>query len=151
MKNTLFISIFFIVSICNAQKIKVTVNEAQLFVKYGTHTNQAVLDTPDEDQGLKQIDCDYVFDLQEKTSKFYSRSLGGIGNTLPIVNVTKKGSLYILETNDYSIDSPELSLPTKIYVDVDNKTMLFTWYDPYLNCSLVSHCGKLKLTVEGMQ
>ena len=151
MKNTLFISIFFIVSICNAQKIKVTVNEAQLFVKYGTHTNQAVLDTPDEDQGLKQIDCDYVFDLQENTSKFYSRSLGGIGNTLPIVNVTKKGSLYILETNDYSIDSPELSLPTKIYVDVDNKTMLFTWYDPYLNCSLVSHCGKLKLTVEGMQ
>ena len=151
MKNTLFISIFFIVSICNAQKIKVTVNEAQLFVKYGIHTNQAVLDTPDEDQGLKQIDCDYVFDLQENTSKFYSRSLGGIGNTLPIVNVTKKGSLYILETNDYSIDSPELSLPTKIYVDVDNKTMLFTWYDPYLNCSLVSHCGKLKLTVEGMQ
>ena len=151
MKNTLFISIFFIVSICNAQKIMVTVNEAQLFLKYGTHTNQAVLDTPDEDQGLKQIDCDYVFDLQEKTSKFYSRSAGGIGNTLPIVNVTRKGSFYILETNDYSIDSPELSLPTKIYVDVDNKTMLFTWYDPYLNCSLVSHCGKLKLTVEGMQ
>ena len=151
MKNTLFISIFFIVSICNAQKIKVTVNEAQIFAKYGTHTNQAVLDAPDEDQGLKQIDCDYVFDLQEKTSKFYSRSLGGIGNTLPIVNVTKKGSLYILETNDYSIDSPELSLPTKIYVDVDNKTMLFTWYDPYLNCSLVSRCGKLKVTAEGMQ
>jgi len=151
MKNTLFISIFFIVSICNAQKIKVTVNEAQIFVKYGTHTNQAVLDAPDEDHGLKQIDCDYVFDLQENTSKFYSRSAGGIGNTLPIVNVTKKGSLYILETNDYNIDLPELSLPTKIYVDVDNKTMLFTWYDPYINCSLVSHCGKLKLTVEGMQ
>ena len=60
MNPTLFISIFFLVSICNAQKIKVTVNEAQIFAKYGTHTNQAVIDAPDEDRGLKQIDCDYI-------------------------------------------------------------------------------------------
>lgn len=81
MKFTLFITILFFLSICNAQKIKVTVNEAQIFAKFGTHANQAVLDAPDEDRGLKQIDCDYVFDLQEKTSTFFSRSLGGVGNT----------------------------------------------------------------------
>ena len=151
MKNTLFISIFFIVSICNAQKIKVTVNEAQVFAKYGTHTNQAVLDAPDEDRGLKQIDCDYVFDLQEKTSTFFSRSLGGVGNTLPIVNVTQNGSQYIIETDDYGRYDASFSYHTKIYIDTEHKTMIYTWYDQYLDRSLVSHCGKLKVTVEGMQ
>ena len=151
MKNTLFISIFFIVSICNAQKIKVTVNEAQIFAKYGTHTNQAVLDAPDEDRGLKQIDCDYVFDLQEKTSTFFSRSLGGVGNTLPIVNVTQNGSQYIIETDDYGRYDASFSYHTKIYIDTQHKTMIYTWYDQYLDRSLVSHCGKLKVTVEGMQ
>ena len=101
MKNTLSFSIFFLVTICNAQTIKVTVKEAQIFSKFGTHSNQAVLKAPDEDRGLKQIDCDYTFDLQEKTSTFFSRSLGGVGNTLPIVNITKNGSQYIIETADH--------------------------------------------------
>ena len=70
MKSSLLISIFFLVSICNGQKIKVTVNEAQIFAKFGTHTFQTVLNDPDEDRGLKQIDCDYIFDLEEKTSTF---------------------------------------------------------------------------------
>ena len=151
MKNTLFISIFFIVSICNAQKIKVKVNEAQVFAKYGTHTNQAVLDAPDEDRGLKQIDCDYVFDLQEKTSTFFSRSLGGVGNTLPIVNVTQNGSQYIIETDDYGRYDASFSYHTKIYIDTEHKTMTYTWYDPYLDRSFVQPTGKLKITVEGMQ
>ena len=150
MKNTLFIYIFFIVSICNAQKIKVTVNEAQIFAKYGTHTNQAVLDAPDEDRGLKQIDCDYVFDLQEKTSTFFSRSLGGVGNTLPIVNVTQNGSQYIIETDDYGRIDASFSYHTKIYIDTEHKTMIYTWYDPYLDRSFVQPSIKLKMSVEGM-
>ena len=151
MNPTLFISIFFLVSICNAQKIKVTVNEAQIFAKYGTHTNQAVIDAPDEDRGLKQIDCDYVFDLQEKTSTFFSRSLGGVGNTLPIVNITQNGSQYIIETDDYGRYDASFSYHTKIYIDTELKTMIYTWYDPYLDRSFVSACWKLKMTVEGMQ
>ena len=151
MKITLFISIFFFVSICNAQIIKVTVNEAQVFAKYGTHTNQAVLDAPDEDRGLKQIDCDYTFDLQEKTSTFFSRSLGGVGNALPIVNVTQNGSQYIIETDDYGRYVASFSYHTKIYIDTDHKTMTYTWYDPYLDRSFVQPAGKLKMTVEGMQ
>ena len=151
MKIMLLISIFFLVSICNAQKIKVTVNEAQIFAKYGTHTNQAVIDAPDEDRGLKQIDCDYTFDLEEKTSTFFSRSLGGVGNTLPIVNVTQNGSQYIIETDDYGRYDASFSYRTKIYIDTEHKTMTYTWYDPYLERSFVQPAGALKMTVEGMQ
>ena len=151
MKNTLSISILILAFVSNAQKIKVTVNEAQIFAKYGTHTNQVVLDAPDEDRGLKQIDCDYTFDLQEKTSTFFSRSLSGVGNTLPIVNITKNGSQYIIETADYGRYDASFSYPVKIYVDVDKETMLYTWYDKYLDRSFVSACWKLKMTLEGMQ
>jgi len=151
MKSSLLISIFFLVSICNGQKIKVTVNEAQIFAKFGTHTNQTVLNDPDEDRGLKQIDCDYIFDLEEKTSTFFSRSLGGVGNTLPIVNITQNGSQYIIETDDYGRYDASFSYHTKIYIDTEEKTMTYTWYDPYLDRSFVQPTGKLKMTVEGMQ
>ena len=102
-------------------------------------------------RGLKHIDCDYTFDLQEKTSTFFSRSLGGKGNTLPIHNVIKKGNLYILEIADHGRHDASSSYPVKIYVDIENETMLYTWYDPYLERSFVSACWKLKMTVEGMQ
>jgi hypothetical protein len=151
MKNTLSISIFFLVTICNAQTIKVTVNEAQIFAKFGTHSNEKVLESPDEDRGLKQIDCDYVFDLQGKISTFFSRSLGGVGNTLPIVNVTQNGSQYIIETDDYGRYDASFSYHTKIYIDTELKTMIYTWYDPYLDRSFVQPTGKIKMTVEGMQ
>ena len=151
MKIMFLVSILFLVSICNAQKIKVTVNEAQIFAKYGTHTKQAVIDAPDEDRGLKQIDCDYTFDLEEKTSTFFSRSLGGVGNTLPIVNVTQNGSEYIIETDDYGRYDASFFYHTKIYIDTEHKTMTYTWYDPYLERSFVQPAGKLKMTVEVMQ
>ena len=134
-----------------SQKIKVTVTEAQIFNKFGTHDNNQVIESPDEDRGKKTIDCDYVFDLEKMTSTFYSRSAGGIGNTLPIINVTQNGSQYIIETIDYNIDLPELSYPTKIYVDIDNKTMLFTWHDTVFDRSFVSKCHKLTMSIDQMQ
>ena len=151
MNKILFISFIIFSFTLNAQKIKVTVNEAQIFAKFGTHSNEKVLESPDEDRGLKQIDCDYVFDLQGKTSTFFSRSLGGVGNTLPIVNVTQNGSQYIIETDDYGRYDASFSYHTKIYIDTENKTMTYTWYDPYLDRSFVQPTGKLKITVEGMQ
>jgi len=134
-----------------SQTIKVTVTEAQIFNKFGTHSNNTVINSPDEDRGKKTIDCDYVFDLQEMTSTFYSRSLGGVGNTLPIHNVTKQGSLYILEIADYGRIDDSFQYPVKIYVDVDAKTMLYTWYDQYLDRSFVSKCHQLTLSVSRAQ
>jgi hypothetical protein len=151
MKNILFISFVLFRFVSNTQTIKITVSEAQIFARFGTHTNEKVLKAPDEDRGLKHIDCDYTFDLQQKTSTFFSRSLGGVGNTLPIHNVIKKGNLYILEIADHGRYDASFSYPVKIYVDIENETMLYTWYDPYLERSFVSACWKLKMTVEGMQ
>ena len=151
MKNILFISFVLFTFVSNTQTIKITVSEAQVFARFGTHTNEEVLKAPDEDRGLKHIDCDYTFDLQEKTSTFFSRSLGAKGNTLPIHNVIKKGNLYILEIADHGRHDASSSYPVKIYVDIENETMLYTWYDPYLERSFVSACWKLKMTVEGMQ
>ena len=151
MKNILFISFVLFTFVSNTQTIKITVSEAQIFARFGTHTNEEVLKAPDEDRGLKHIDCDYTFDLQEKTSTFFSRSLGGEGNTLPIHNVIKNGNLYILEIADHGRHDASSSYPVKIYVDIENETMLYTWYDPYLERSFVSACWKLKMTLEGMQ
>ena len=152
MKKTLFISVLFLTGLSiNAQTIKITVSEAQIFARFGTHTNEEVIKAPDEDRGVKYIDCDYTFDLQEKTSTFYSRSLGGVGNTLPIHNVIKQGSLFILEIADHGRIDASFSYPVKIYVDVEKETMVYTWYDPYLDRSFVQPCWKLKMTLEGMQ
>ena len=150
MSKLIFISLLFIPNLFMAQTIKVTVNEAQIFAKYGTHSNQSVLKAPDEDRGLKQIDCDYTFDLEEKTCIFFSRSLGGVGNTLPIHNITRKGSVYILEIADHGYYDASFSYPVKIYVDIEKETMIYTWYDPYLDRSFVQKDGKIKMTVERM-
>ncbi|MDB3905148.1 hypothetical protein N9335_01575 [Crocinitomicaceae bacterium] len=151
MSKLILFSLLFIPNLFMAQTIKVTVNEAQIFAKYGTHSNQAVLKAPDEDRGLKQIDCDYTFDLEEKTCIFFSRSLGGVGSTLPIHNITRKGSVYILEIADHGYHDASLSYPVIIYVDIDKETMLYTFYDQYFDRSFVQKEGKIKMTVEGMQ
>tara|TARA_R110002074_G_scaffold275127_3_gene446683 strand:+ start:4685 stop:5140 length:456 start_codon:yes stop_codon:yes gene_type:complete len=147
MKKLLLLSVsLLIAAVSISQKIKVTVTEAQIFNKFGTHDNNQVIESPDEDRGKKTIDCDYVFDFQKMTSTFYSRSAGGIGNTLPIQNVTKKGSLYILEIADHGRYDALFSYPTKIYIDVDAKTMLYTWYDRYLDRSFVQQDHKLTMS-----
>jgi len=152
MKKLLLLSVsLLIAAVCFSQKIKVTVTESQIFNKFGTHDNNQVIKSPDEDRGKKTIDCDYVFDLEKMTSTFYSRSAGGIGNTLPIVNVTKKGSLYILEIADYGRIVAEFQYPVKIYVDIDAKTMLYTWYDQYMDRSFVQQDHKLTMSLIGMQ
>jgi len=152
MKKLLLLSVsLLIAAVSFSQKIKVTSTEAQIFNKFGIHDNNTVIESPDEDRGNKVIDCDYIFDLEKMTSTFYSRSLGGVGNTLPIHNVTKQGSLYILEIADYGRIDASFQYPVKIYVDVDAKTMLYTWYDQYLDRSFVSKCHKLTMSITGMQ
>ena len=151
MKKLLLLSVsLLITAVSFSQNIKVTVTEAQLFVKFGLHDNNQVIESPDEDQSKKTIDGDQFYDLQEMTSTFYSRSAGGIGNTLPIHNVTKQGSLYILEIADYGSINDSFQYPVKIYVDVDVKTMLYTWYDQYLDRSFVQPSNKLTMSVSGM-
>ena len=135
-----------------SQTIKVTVTEAQIFGKFGVHDNNTVINTPDENRGKKQVDCDYIFDLQEKTSTFISRSKQGIDNVLPIQNITKKGDLYIFEIATYNRYAPEYdSYLSKIYLNIQDNTMLYTWYDPYFDRSFVQQDHKIKITISGAQ
>ena len=70
---SLVLVVLLIGAVSFSQKIKVTVTEAQIFGKFGVHDYHKVIDSPSEDRGKKTIDCDYTFDLQEKTITLVSR------------------------------------------------------------------------------
>ena len=131
-----------------SQKIKVTVTETQELYKFGYEDPQSVINNPDSDKGIKKVDCDYIFDLDEMTSTFYSRSAGGFKNTLTIDKVIKKGNKYILEIGDTGFYDNSYSYHVKIYLDTKEKTMIYTWYDPYLNRSFVMPEHKLTMVVK---
>jgi len=131
-----------------AQTIKVTVTETQELYKFGYEDPQSVINNPDSDKGIKKVDCDYIFDLNEMTSTFYSRSAGGFKNTLTIDKVIKKGNKYILEIGDTGLYDNSYSYHVKIYLDTKEKTMLYTWYDPYLNRSFVMPEHKLTMVIK---
>ena len=147
MKNTLFISILLIAFVSNAQTIKVTVTEAQIFGKLGVYEPDDIINNPDIVKDNKQIDCDYLIDLQQKTVAFTSRSAPGSDTKLPINNISKQGSLYVFEINDFGRFDDSYKYPAKIYLDVKKKTMIYAWYDQYGDRSFVSRINKLSINV----
>jgi hypothetical protein len=147
MKNTLFISILLIAFVSNAQTIKATVTEAQIFGKLGVYEPDDIINNPDIVKDNKQIDCDYLIDLQQKTVAFTSRSAPGSDTKLPINNISKQGSLYVFEINDFGRFDASYKYPAKIYLDVKKKTMIYAWYDQYGDRSFVSRINKLSINV----
>lgn len=113
MKNTLFISILLIAFVSNAQTIKATVTEAQIFGKLGVYEPDDIINNPDIVKDNKQIDCDYLIDLQQKTVAFTSRSAPGSDTKLPINNISKQGSLYVFEINDFGRFDASYKYPAK--------------------------------------
>ena len=131
-----------------SQTIKLTITEAQVFYKFGKFDNpQDVLNDPDVDMGVKNIDCDLIFDLQEMTSTFFSRSRNGETNKLPIIDVKQNGSKYIISTESYGRYDPSFTYSVKIYFDINKQTALYTWYDKYGDCSLVQKELKVKISL----
>lgn len=147
MKIKLFISILFLISICNAQTIKISVTEAQIFGKFGVHEPDQIINNPDIVKDNKQIDCDYLIDLKQKTVAFTSRSAPGSDTKLPIHTISKQGSLYVFEINDFGRFDASYKYPAKIYLDVKKKTMIYAWYDQYGDRSFVSRINKLSINV----
>ena len=130
-----------------SQTIKLTITEAQIFYKNGRFDNpQDVLNSPDGDRGVVKIDCDLIFDIQKRTSTFFSRSRNGETNVTTITDVKKNGSKYIITTEDYGRYDSSFSYQVKIYFDIEDQTALFTWYDSYGNCSLVQKEIKVNIT-----
>ena len=152
MKKLLLLSVsLLIAAVSFSQKIKVTVTEAQIFGKFGKHDYNKVINSPTEDRGKKTIDCDYVFDLQEKTLTFVSRSTQGVDNKLLIETITKKGSVYIFEWPDYGLYDSSYSYPVKVFLDTENNIMFYTWYDQYGDRSFVQKDHEIKITISGAQ
>ena len=147
MKNTLFISILLIAFVSKAQTIKVTVTEAQIFGKFGVYEPDQIINNADIVRDNKQMDCDYLIDLQQKTVAFTSRSTPGSDTKLPIHTIDKEGSLYVFEINDFGRYDDSKQYPAKIYLDVKKKTMIYAWYDQYGDRSLVSKVYKLSINV----
>ena len=86
----------------NAQTIKITVSEAQIFARvWNPYQRGRYLKLLMRIEGSNKSIVTSTFDLARKDKYFFSRSLGGEGNTLPIHNVIKKGNLYILEIADH--------------------------------------------------
>lgn len=151
MKKLLLSASLLIAAVSFSQKIKVTVTEAQIFGKFDVHDYTTVITSPDVDRGKKTMDCDYTFDLQEQTMTFVSRSTQGVNNKLSIETITKKGSVYIFEWPDYGLYDSSYSYPVKVFLDIENNIMFYTWYDQYGNRSFVQKDYKIKITISGAQ
>jgi len=139
MKKLLLLSVsLLIAAVSFSQKIKVTVTEAQRFMKWGQHDYLDVLTNPESiEDKHKNIDCNYTFDLEEKTLMFSNPKHN---EKLSIINSEKQGNTYVIECISYGNIDPSFTYHIKIYVDMDLKTMFYTKYDPYMDRSFVTPC-----------
>ena len=135
-----------------SQKIKVTCKDVQTFYKYGNISNpKHVISNPDYDTGVTPADCDYIFDLDEMTSTFFSRSLGNIGSTISIHSVERNGSKYTLTMTDHGRTDATNTYFVKVYIDIQEKTMVHIWYDPYIDKTIVNPTGTITMSLSNMQ
>ena len=156
MKNIILIIVILVGTLISSnvmcQVIKVNVSETHKFYRYGEFKNPIdVINTPDVDYGLEIIDCDYIFDLQGKTSTFFSRSNNGWTTVVPIVNVEKVSGGYILTTSDYGTHDPTLSYMVKIYINTEDKTLLYTYYDSYTNRTVCSKINNIIIDIVDLE
>lgn len=129
-----------------SQIIQVDVTQAQRHFKYGSHSYQEVLKSHDSKEPKKKINCHYVFNLNDKTSTFWSESANVEPNVLPLDDFKKNGNKYVIQyTSTGSVDS-SFTYPVTIYIDTKKETMYYTKYDSYMDRSFVTPC-KSKITV----
>lgn len=131
-----------------SQTIKVHVTKAQRFVKWGQYDYLQVLENPESvDKKQKNIDCEYIFDLDNKTTTFTSKSANVEEITLSIVDFEKTESGYVINYNSYGIIDASFTYPVTVYIDLDSGNMFYTKYDPYMDRSFATPC-KSDITVE---
>jgi len=153
MKKLLLLSVsLLIAAVSFSQKIKVTCKDVQTYYKSGYITNpETIINNPDRNSGITPADCDYTFDLQQMTSTFFSRSLGNIGSTIPINNVERNGSEYVLTLTDHGRLDPNNIYFVKVYIDTSEKTMTHIWYDSSIDATIVTPTGTITMSVVDMQ
>jgi hypothetical protein len=146
MKKLLLLSVsLLIAAVSISQKIKITVTEAQRFMKWGQHDYLDVLTNPEVVEDKNKINCNYVFDLDNKTSTFSNKSSGT--NVLPIIDFKETESGFVISYNSYGDIDASFTYPITVYIDLESKTMYYTKYDPYLGRSFATPC-KSHITIE---
>lgn len=131
----------------DSQIIQVDVTKAQRHYKYGSHPYQEVLKNHDGVEPKKKINCHYIFNLNDKTSTFWSESANLEPNVLPLDDFKKNGNKCVIQfTSPGAIDS-SFVYPVTIYLDTKKETMYYTMYDSYMDRSFVTPC-KSKITMK---
>ena len=150
LKNPLLIFSLILLSGLNplySQIIQVDVTKSQRHYKYGSHSYQEVLKYHDGVEPKKKINCHYIFNLNDKTSTFWSESANVEPIILPLDDFKKNRNKYVIQyTSIGDIDS-SFTYPITIYLDTKKETMYYTKYDPYLDRSFVTPC-KSKITLK---
>lgn len=150
MKAFIRVLIIMLVSLStgHAQVIQITCHDNQYYIKNGradSITN--VQQNPDYVSEVVYADCDYILDLNEMTSTFFSRSLGGIGSTIPITKINQKGNVFEIEVLDYGRLDPTNQYTVHIVVDIDKKTFKQFYYDSSTDQTLFYPTGTITMTI----
>jgi|GEM_PF-5934478 len=146
MSKLILISLLFIPNLFIAQTIKVHVTEAQRHMKWGEIDDvNEVLNNPDDSFDKITINCFYEFDLEQKTSTYWSISGNIEPITLPISDITNNGDKYVIKFTSYGDIDASFTYPVTIYVDIGKESMIYSKYDPYMGRSFAH---KLKSTVD---
>lgn len=134
-----------------AQRIKITCKDKQTFYKRGKVSQEEIFSNPDFQDEHKVIDCDYTFDLNERTSTFYSRSLGGVGSKIPITKITQDGNDYMLEMVDRGRKDPSLNFHVQVSINTLTKEFKSVYYDSSTNMTIAEPTGEITMRVEEVE
>lgn len=129
MRNLLYIlGTAFIQSVAFSQVVSIKVKQSQPYVKYIETTAADVLANP-EWVGYKEAgNCEYVLDLNKKTSTFYEN--GVFVSTLKFAYISKSGDNVRIKLID---KEPEygVQFKTEFNYNVKLGTSSYTWYNEY--------------------
>lgn len=112
-----------------SQVVTIKVTQTQPFVRYEQTTAKAVLANPEWTGYKEPANCEYVLDLDDRTSTFY---LDGVFvSTLPFESIIKTNTDVRITLTDHVIDMPEFTMKTEINYNTKTGTSSYSWYDPY--------------------
>jgi hypothetical protein len=116
-------------TVATSQVVTIKVTETQPFARYEETTANAVLANP-EWVGYKEPgNCEYVLDLNKKTSTFY---LDGIFvSVLKFKSITKSGDDVRITLLDNNLEYTEVKFKTEFNYNIRKRTSSYTWYNEY--------------------
>ena len=131
-----------------SQKIKVTCHDTQTLIKSGHYEDpDIILNSPDYKTTVTPADCDYIFNLQEKTLKFVSRS--NPRSFERDINVEFKGNgKYVITYDDSGVNDMNFNtFSVRIKLDTKNKTFEYLYYNTIIDETSVYPTGNITMTI----